>query len=45
MSTKIATIIGATGLIGIHLLQQLQKDDYFTTIRVLVRRPFSAHQF
>jgi uncharacterized protein YbjT (DUF2867 family) len=41
MSVRIATIIGATGLIGNHLLQMLQKDDYFTTVRVLVRRPFS----
>lgn len=45
MSVKIATIIGATGLIGNHLLKLLQKDDYFTTIRVLVRRPFSQTNF
>ncbi len=45
MSTKIATLIGATGLIGSNLLHQLQKDDYFTTVRVLVRRPFSQTNF
>jgi uncharacterized protein YbjT (DUF2867 family) len=45
MKVRIATIIGATGLIGGHLLQLLQKDEYFTTIRVLVRRPFSATNF
>ncbi len=45
MSVKIATIIGATGLIGNHLAQLLQKDDHFTTIRVLVRRPFAGTNF
>jgi uncharacterized protein YbjT (DUF2867 family) len=45
MSVKIATIIGATGLIGNHLLQLIQKDGYFTTVRVLVRRPFSHTNF
>ncbi|MEJ7911833.1 MAG: NAD(P)H-binding protein, partial [Chitinophagaceae bacterium] len=45
MSVRIATIIGATGLIGNHLLQILQKDDHFTTIRVLVRRPFAGTNF
>ncbi len=45
MSVRIATLIGATGLVGSHLLKLLQKDDYFTTIRVLVRRPFSATNF
>lgn len=45
MSVRIATVIGATGLVGSHLLKLLQKDDYFTTIRVLVRRPFSGTNF
>jgi len=39
-TTKTATIIGATGLIGGHLLSLLQQDNYYHTIRVLVRRPF-----
>jgi uncharacterized protein YbjT (DUF2867 family) len=38
-TTKTATIIGATGLIGSHLLSLLQQDNYYHTIRVLVRRP------
>lgn len=40
MSERIATIIGATGLIGGYLLQQLKQDKSFDTIRLLVRRPF-----
>lgn len=35
-----ATLIGATGLIGSHLLEQLLADDYFDKVRILVRRPF-----
>lgn len=38
--TSIATIIGATGLIGSHLLKQLCTDTTFTEVRVVVRRPF-----
>ena len=34
-----ATIIGATGLIGGYLLEELMKDDYYDTIRILIRRP------
>ena len=34
-----ATIIGATGLIGGYLLEQLLQDDYFDTVRILIRRP------
>jgi uncharacterized protein YbjT (DUF2867 family) len=34
-----ATLIGATGLIGGHLLEELLKDGYFDTIRILIRRP------
>jgi len=40
MSNKTATIIGATGLIGSHLLKLLQIDNHYSTIRLLVRRPF-----
>jgi uncharacterized protein YbjT (DUF2867 family) len=36
----IATIIGATGLIGGYLLEELLKDDDYDTIRILIRRPF-----
>ncbi|MEA4975370.1 MAG: NAD(P)H-binding protein [Paludibacter sp.] len=38
--TSIATIIGATGLIGSHILKQLCADSTFSEIRVVVRRPF-----
>ncbi len=39
-----ATLIGATGLIGGYLLEELLKDDYFDSTRILVRRPFEhAH--
>ena len=34
-----ATLIGATGLIGNELLQELLADNYFATIRLLVRKP------
>ena len=34
-----ATIIGATGLIGSYLLEELLKDDYYDTVRILIRRP------
>jgi uncharacterized protein YbjT (DUF2867 family) len=39
MTSKTAALIGATGLIGSHLLKLLQDDEAFKTIRVLVRRP------
>jgi uncharacterized protein YbjT (DUF2867 family) len=45
MSVRIATVIGATGLIGNELLKLLQQDDHFSTVRVLVRRPFSKTNF
>jgi uncharacterized protein YbjT (DUF2867 family) len=37
----IATIIGATGLIGNQLVELLQDDDYYTAVRVLSRREVS----
>jgi uncharacterized protein YbjT (DUF2867 family) len=40
MSEKTATLIGATGLIGGELLSLLLDDDYFRTVRILIRRPF-----
>jgi uncharacterized protein YbjT (DUF2867 family) len=39
--TKTAAIIGATGLIGSRLLNLLQDDSYYSSIRVLSRRPVS----
>lgn len=38
MKDKTAALIGATGLIGSHLLRLLQADDEFSTIRVIARR-------
>jgi uncharacterized protein YbjT (DUF2867 family) len=40
MAQKTATLVGATGLIGSQILQQLLEDPDFTIIKVLVRRPF-----
>jgi uncharacterized protein YbjT (DUF2867 family) len=34
-----ATLIGATGLIGSQLLEMLLTDDYFDTVRIIIRRP------
>ncbi|HEV7330086.1 MAG TPA: NAD(P)H-binding protein [Flavisolibacter sp.] len=39
-----ATVIGATGLIGGHLVDLLQQDNTFETVRVLVRRPVQFSQ-
>jgi len=33
-----ATLVGATGLIGSYLLEQLLSDSYFDTVRILIRR-------
>lgn len=40
MERKTATLIGATGLIGSQILQQLIDDADIRKIKVLVRRPF-----
>ena len=41
MKRKTVTLIGATGLIGGHLLELLQHDDFAEEIKVVVRRPVS----
>ena len=41
MQAKTAVLLGATGLIGNHLLHLLLADDHFTRIRALVRKPFA----
>lgn len=38
-----ATLLGATGLIGGHLLSFLQNDTSFDEVRVLVRRPLEIN--
>lgn len=38
MNELTATVIGATGLIGSLVLEELLKDDHFKTVRALVRR-------
>ncbi len=43
MSEKIATVIGATGLVGGELLGLLLDDDYFQKVRILVRRPVTIN--
>ena len=36
-----ATLVGATGLIGNYLLEELLNDPYFDTVRILIRRPLN----
>lgn len=40
-SSKTALVIGATGLIGTHLTQQLCQSGYYERVKILVRKPFS----
>jgi uncharacterized protein YbjT (DUF2867 family) len=41
---KTATVIGATGMIGSQLVEQLLADPYYETVRILIRRPIEqAH--
>jgi uncharacterized protein YbjT (DUF2867 family) len=37
--SKTATLIGATGLIGGYLLNELLNDPFYDTVRILIRRP------
>jgi uncharacterized protein YbjT (DUF2867 family) len=41
MEGRTATVIGATGLIGGHIVRLLLDDPHWQTIKVLVRRPVS----
>ncbi len=40
---KSALLLGATGLIGRHLLQLLLADNYYISITAITRRPISPH--
>jgi uncharacterized protein YbjT (DUF2867 family) len=40
MQERSAILIGATGLIGHHLLLRLLESDAYSAVKVLVRRPF-----
>ncbi|MCK4579349.1 MAG: NAD(P)H-binding protein [Candidatus Marinimicrobia bacterium] len=42
MAEKTALLVGATGLVGSHLLQQLLEGGYYSQVRVLVRRPLGV---
>lgn len=39
MPSQTAVVLGATGLIGSHVLEDLLNDDSFSTVKALVRRP------
>lgn len=39
MPSLTAVVLGATGLIGNHLVQELLSDPAFSNVRILVRRP------
>ncbi|MEO5650542.1 MAG: NAD-dependent epimerase/dehydratase family protein [Ginsengibacter sp.] len=41
MNKKTAVVIGATGLIGSYLVEELLKDDAFEIVRTLARRPLA----
>lgn len=43
MQTKTALVLGASGLIGNQLLAYLLNDDYFSKVRILVRKSLSIH--
>ena len=41
MHRKTAIVLGATGLIGQHLVQELLQNEYFSRVRILVRSPIA----
>jgi uncharacterized protein YbjT (DUF2867 family) len=41
MYRKTAIVLGATGLIGQHLVQELLQNEFFSKVRILVRRPLN----
>jgi len=43
MQAKTAVLLGATGLIGSHLLQLLLNNDRYTHVRAIVRKPLNIN--
>ena len=43
MYRKTAVVLGATGLIGQHLVQELLQNEFFSKVRILVRRPLNLN--
>jgi uncharacterized protein YbjT (DUF2867 family) len=43
MYRKTAIVLGATGLIGQHLVQELLQNEFFSKVRILVRRPLNLN--
>lgn len=41
--SKIISIVGATGLIGRHLVEILQEDEHVSELRLIVRRPLEIN--
>ena len=41
MHRKTAVVLGATGLVGRHLVQELLENEFFSKVRILVRRTIS----
>src|SRR5687767_13883893 len=41
--SKTATVVGTTGLIGNHLVDELLNDPFYTTVKILIRRPWDKH--
>lgn len=44
-TTKTATVIGATGLVGKALTQQLLDDPRYSSVTVLIRKPLASSLF
>ena len=43
MHRKTAVVLGATGLIGQHLVQELLENEYINRVRLLVRNPLTIN--
>jgi len=43
MLGKTALVVGASGLVGQQLVKALLQDDTFTTVKLLVRRPYTVN--